>query len=120
AFKNYGFLQGGVGKFISGSGKFTFNPFKNRATIGAVEGAENVFALGSKVNFATKGGLAQGLGAIRGAEYARNLAQTGAAAAATGGVNLGAVRGAEYVKQATSVNPMLGGGRTMSTASGLA
>ncbi|MEO6867951.1 MAG: hypothetical protein ABI200_08010, partial [Gaiellales bacterium] len=119
AFNNYGFLQGGVGKFVAGSNKFSFNPFKNRTTISAVDGVDNVFALGSKVNFASKGGLAQGIGLVRGTEQARNLAASGIASVARGGSNVGAAQGAEYLSQAKNANPLLGGGRTASSASGL-
>ncbi len=68
----YGFLQGAVGKagegakFMRGSGNFAFNPFKNTATISETA-TEGVFTLGRSVNFASRGGLAQGLGLLHGA-----------------------------------------------------
>lgn len=68
-FHRYGFLQGNVsGRFGvgNGSGNFTLNPFKNTKTI-STTADPNVLALGRGVNFGTNGGLAMGLGAVRGA-----------------------------------------------------
>jgi hypothetical protein len=85
-YNRFGFLQGNVsGKFGigNGSGNFTLNPFKNTNTISNAAGS-NVFNLGRGVNFGSAGGLAQGLGAVRGANMVSNagLATQAAARAA--------------------------------------
>jgi hypothetical protein len=90
----YGFLQGGVGKlgegnrFVRGSGNFNFNPFRSTATI-AETATPGVFSLGRGVNFASNAGLAQGLGAVRGANSVANAGlYAQAAQRATGANNL--------------------------------
>jgi hypothetical protein len=88
-YNRYGFLQGNVsGKFGigNGSGNFTINPFKNTNTISnAAE--SNVFNLGRSVNFGSTGGLAQGMGAVRGANMVSNAGLASQAAAAAGNAN---------------------------------
>ena len=88
----YGFLQGGVGKagegnrFVRGSGNYTFNPFKRTATI-AETATDGVFSLGRGVNFATRGGLAQGIGTIRGANSVSTAGLAAQAATRAEGAN---------------------------------
>ncbi|MCW2921938.1 MAG: hypothetical protein JWL76_1812 [Thermoleophilia bacterium] len=88
----YGFLQGGAGKLaegnklMRGSGNFRFSPFKNSAAIGTTN-TEGVFALGRNVNFGTNGGLAQGLGAIKGANSVQNAGLYAQAAQRATGAN---------------------------------
>ena len=69
-FNRYGFLQGGTGK-TGGSANAKFNPFRRDAGISTTDNA-NVFALGRSTNLGSRGGLAQGLGAIRGSNQVRN------------------------------------------------
>lgn len=88
-YNRYGFLQGGVsGRFGigNGSGNFTINPFKNTNTIASAEGS-NVFNLGRSVNFGSSGGLAQGLGAVRGANMVSNTGLATQAAARVADAN---------------------------------
>lgn len=73
--RRYGFLQGAVGKagegnrIVRGNGNFNFNPFKNNATI-STTATDDVFSLGRGVNFGSRAGLAQGLGVVKGANWA--------------------------------------------------
>lgn len=88
----YGFLQGSVGKLgeggrlVRGSGNFTLNPFARTATV-AETATPNVFSLGRGVNFGTNGGLAQGMGLIRGANSVANPGLAASSAAASSGAN---------------------------------
>jgi hypothetical protein len=68
-FNETGFLQGGVGRGITGNGNFRFNPFRTTATISSTDNPA-VLALGRGVNFGSKGGLAQGIGAVQGSRLA--------------------------------------------------
>lgn len=73
-FNRYGFLQGSVTGRLgvgTGSGNFRLNPFRSGATISSTANP-NVLALGRTVNFGSTGGLAQGLGAVRGANAISN------------------------------------------------
>jgi hypothetical protein len=88
----YGFLQGGAGKLaegnriMRGNGVFRFNPFKSTATI-AETATPGVFSLGRGVNFGSTGGLAQGLGAVRGANSVGNAGLYAQAAERAAGAN---------------------------------
>ena len=91
-YSRYGFLQGGAGKLaegnkvMRGSGNFRFSPFKNHATIGTTANP-NVFSLGRNVNFGSTGGLAQGLGLVRGANSVQNAGLYAQAATRATGAN---------------------------------
>jgi hypothetical protein len=88
----YGFLQGGAGKLaegnriVRGNGVFRFNPFKSTATI-AETATPGVFSLGRGVNFGSTGGLAQGLGVVRGANSVSNAGLYAQAAERATGAN---------------------------------
>jgi hypothetical protein len=77
-FNDVGFLQGGVGRAITGNGNFRFNPFRTTATISST-GNPAVMSLGRGVNFASKGGLAQGIGAVQGSRLASDASLAEAA-----------------------------------------
>ncbi len=91
-YSRYGFLQGGAGKLaegnrvMRGSGNFRFSPFKNHATIGTTANP-NVMSLGRNVNFGSSGGLAQGLGLVRGANSVQNAGLYAQAAQRATGAN---------------------------------